>query len=53
MYIIYTLLMLLLEQFQFGGMVARYYSFVWKTMFWSGESQGKSENFMLKIPNEP
>ena len=33
--------------------VAGYYSFVWKTIVWSGESQGMSGNFMLKILNEP
>ena len=27
--------------------------YVWKTIFWSGESQGMSWNVMLKILNEP
>ena len=34
------------------GTVSGHYSVVWKTIFWSGESQGMSGNFMLKILNE-
>ena len=42
------------ETFSVLGMVAECYSFVWKTIFWSRDSQRMmSGNFMLKIPNEP
>ena len=44
-------LMLMLEQLQFN--LNRYNSFVWKTILLSGESQGTSGNFMVKILNKP
>ena len=50
------LLMLKLEQFQFFNLNGRgvgYYSFVWKTIFWSGNSQGMSGNCLPEILNEP
>ena len=43
----------IVSDFSLNGRLAGYYSFVWKTIVWSGDSQGMSGNVMLKILSEP